>query len=84
MSSSSNKPKKKIYQVKVDRKTCIGAATCVVVSPQGFDLDEESIAIPQEGAEELSDDNLFMAAQSCPVQAIMLFDKKGNQIFPKA
>lgn len=79
-----SKTEKKVYQVKIDRKACIGAATCVVVSPEGFDLDEDSIAVAQEAAEKLDDDNLFMAAQSCPVQAIRLFDQKGNQIFPKA
>jgi ferredoxin len=75
---------KKIHKIVVDRKACIGAATCVVVSPDAFELDGENIAVARSGAEKLSDDQLLMAAQSCPVGAISLFDGQGNQIFPKA
>jgi ferredoxin len=82
--SKSEEKKKKVYQVKIDRDTCIGAATCVVVTPEGFDLDEESTAVTKEGVEKLADDDLFLAAQSCPVKAIMLFDADGSQIFPKS
>ena len=54
----------------------------MVISPDGFELDEESIATVKPGAEKLSDDVLIMAAQSCPTQAVILFDKEGNQILP--
>ncbi len=67
----------------IDRKACIGAATCIVVAPQGFELDNENIAITKPGAEGLDDDTLLMAAQSCPTSAIILFDENGEQIFPK-
>lgn len=75
--------KKKIHKIYVDRKACIGVATCVVIAPDAFDLDEEGIAIVKEGAENLDDNKLLMAAQSCPVLAIHLFDEEGNRIFPK-
>jgi ferredoxin len=74
---------KKIHKVVVDRKLCISAGTCIVVSPNGFEFDEENIAVVKPGAHLLSDDELLMAAQSCPTQAILLFDENGNQIFPK-
>ena len=74
---------KKIHKIVVDRKACIGAATCVVVSPDAFDLDNENIAIIKPGAENLSDAQLLMGAQACPIAAISLFDEQGNQIFPK-
>ncbi|HLC93413.1 MAG TPA: ferredoxin [Patescibacteria group bacterium] len=66
----------------MDRKACIGAGTCVVVSPDGFELDEHDIAVVKSGAEKLDDDQLLMAAQSCPTAAIILYDEDGNQIFP--
>lgn len=75
--------KKKIHKVTVDRNKCIGAATCIVVAPAAFDLDGTNIAVPKSGAEKLDDDVLLMAAQSCPTQAIILYDEEGNQIFPK-
>lgn len=75
--------KKKIHKIYVDRKACIGVATCVVIAPEAFDLDDEGIAIIKEGAEKLDDNKLLMAAQSCPVLAIHLFDEEGNRIFPK-
>ncbi len=75
--------KKKIHKIKVIREACISAATCVVVSPDAFDLDDEGIAIVKEGALKVNDDELLMAAQSCPTAAIILYDEDGNQIFPK-
>lgn len=73
---------KKISKVTVDRKLCISAGTCIVVSPDGFEFDDENIAVAKPGASDLSDDELLMAAQSCPTQAILLYDGEGNQIFP--
>ena len=74
---------KKVKKIVVDRKACIGAATCVVVSPNGFDLDNENIAVVKQGAEGLSDAELIAAAQSCPTAAIVLLDAEGNKIYPK-
>ena len=72
----------KIAKIKVDRKACIGAATCVVVNPQAFDLDNESVAVIKEGALQTGDELLLMAAQACPVSAILLYDADGKQIYP--
>jgi ferredoxin len=75
-------PPKKVTKIVVDRKLCIGAGTCVVVSPDGFEMDEDNIAVVKPGAEKLSFNELLMAAQSCPTQAIFLYDEEGDQIFP--
>jgi ferredoxin len=80
---SKEETKKKIHKIVVDRKACISAGTCVVVSPDGFELDDESIAIVRPGADDLDDSELLMAAQSCPTAAIILYDENGEQIFPK-
>jgi len=65
----------------VDRDTCIGAASCVGVAPDVFQLDEEfkSTVVDPDAAD---DDTLMQAAEACPVQAITLLDDEGNQVYP--
>ena len=72
---------KKIAKIVVDRDLCIGAAPCVTVAPGVFQLDEENKAVIVD-AHGADDDTILLAAQSCPVQAISLFDEDGKQIFP--
>ena len=72
----------KQYQLKVDRNKCIGAASCVAIAPNTFSLDEEEIAVVATNPQELASDQL-LAAQSCPVGAIQVIDKKTQeQIWP--
>ncbi len=73
---------KKIAKIVVDREVCIGAAPCVTVAPGVFQLDEENkaVVVNAEGSDQ---DTILLAAQSCPVQAISLFDEEGNRIFPE-
>lgn len=84
-------------QVYVDRDLCIGAAPCVSVAPKVFELDDEAKAIVLPDAIESENDNkiriktdaadddtLLMSAQSCPVQAIFVYDDDGKQLFPAA
>ncbi|MFZ6015406.1 MAG: ferredoxin [Patescibacteria group bacterium] len=72
---------KRIVKIVVDRDLCIGAAPCVTVAPGVFQLDEENKAIVVD-VNAADDDTVKMAAESCPVQAISLFDREGNQIYP--
>jgi ferredoxin len=71
----------KISRVEVDRDACIGAAPCVTVAPGVFQMDEENKAyvVNQKGADA---ETILLAAQSCPVQAIIVFDEAGVQIYP--
>jgi ferredoxin len=71
-----------IGKVVVDRDLCISAASCIAVAPMVFELDPESKAVVID-ANIVDDETLMMAAQSCPTKAILLFDKAGNQVFPK-
>ncbi len=73
--------RKKIARIYVDRDLCIGAASCVAIAPGVFSLDDENkaIVINDKGAD---DETILLAAQSCPTRAIILFDEKGNQIYP--
>ena len=76
--------KRKIYKISIDRKACIGAATCIIVAPDAFELDLENKAIVRFKAMSLDDDTIFLAAQSCPTSAIILYNGDGKQIFPKS
>lgn len=82
-------------KVRVDRDICIGAASCTIVSPSTFKIDNENKAViidPQDPAKmhnelELEVDDakkqeIVDAARSCPVAAIFVHDENGNQIYP--
>jgi ferredoxin len=72
---------KKIGKIFIDRDLCIGAASCIAIAPDVFELDDENKAIVKnsKGADQ---DTIFLAAQSCPTKAIILYDEEGNQIYP--
>lgn len=70
------------YKVKVIRNTCIGATTCVAVSPGVFQMDAENKAVVKDGAAD-AEANILLAAQSCPTKAIVIIDTEtGKQIWP--
>jgi len=83
-----------MYKVKVDRELCIGAASCVAVAPNAFDLDSEGKAVikKKDGSQtsdfvnysDINDNeaNILNAAKSCPVNAIVIVevDEQGKEI----
>lgn len=71
-----------VKEAQVDRTLCIGSASCVVIAPKVFELDEEgkAIVLTVDGA---NDETILEAARSCPVNAIIVKDKDGNQLWPK-
>ncbi len=83
-----------MYKVKVDRELCIGAASCVAVAPNTFDLDSEGKAVikKKDGSQtsnfvnyaDINDNetNILNAAKSCPVNAIVIVevDEQGKEI----
>lgn len=82
MTTTKQASVKKIHKIKVVREACISAATCVVLAKEAFELDAEGIAVVKPTALTLDDNQILIAAQSCPTQAILLFDEFDNQIFP--
>ncbi len=68
-------------RVRVDRDLCIGVGNCVAIAPTAFKLDEENKAVVLEPAS-VDGDTLLEAAESCPVQAIILEDDEGKQLYP--
>lgn len=79
-------------KVVVDADKCLGFGSCVIVSPDVFRLDErpgqgvfQSRAkldvLDEAGGKDF--ENLLIAAQSCPTQAITIIDRKtGKRIYP--
>ncbi len=82
--------------IKIDPDLCIGAASCVTITPGVFSLNDENKAVvsdPEKSQEpavyertiEVSDelfDSIKFSAESCPTRAIFLYDEEGNQLYP--
>lgn len=71
-----------IRRIIVDRSACIGARSCVLVSSNVFAMDEQNLAYIADPDADV-DENLKLAAQSCPVLAIHLYGEDGKKIFPE-
>ncbi len=70
------------YKVQVVRDLCIGAASCIAFSPDTFELDAEKKAVILETSQD-TEDNLLLAAQSCPTKAIIITNSEtGEQVWP--
>ena len=79
-------------KVEVAADKCLGFGSCVIVSPDVFRLDERPgkgvfqnraklDVLDQSGGKNF--ENLLMAAQSCPTQAITITDREsGKRIYP--
>lgn len=61
------------YKIVVVPGKCIAAASCIAISPDVFKLNEDNIAEIIEGGED-EEDNLMLAAQSCPTGAIEIYE----------
>lgn len=72
---------KKIARIEIDRDLCIGAESCAVIAPEVFEMDAENKAVLKDAAG-ADDQTILMAAQSCPVAAILLYDEDGSQMYP--
>ena len=73
-----------VHKIVVDRVSCIGARSCVVVAEKVFQMDDENLAYVTEDVNSTDIETIKLAAQSCPVLAIHLYNKTGKKIFPEA
>jgi ferredoxin len=76
-----NREGSNISKIVVDRDLCIAAASCLAVSEETYEFDNENKIIVK-GADAADDDTLISSAKSCPTKAIILIDKEGKQIYP--
>jgi len=82
LSIGTRKDDQEIAKIVVDRQACIGAQSCVVVAEKVFQMDEENLAYVTEDVDSTDVETIKLAAQSCPVLAIHLYNKYGKKIFP--
>ena len=84
-------------RIVVDPDLCIGAASCVTIAPETFQLNTENKAeVVDHGvadggpsyertveATEEEKNAIILGAQSCPTLAITIFDENGAQLYPE-
>ena len=68
-------------RVKVDRELCTGVGNCIAWAPTVFAFDEEKKAMVIDPSS-VDDDTLLEAAESCPINAIVIEDDEGSQLYP--
>lgn len=83
--------------VKVDPDLCIGAASCVTIAPETFQMNDENKAYVYDHGQqpngptyervlevtEAEKENIILAAQSCPTLAVFVYDEEGTQLYPE-
>ncbi len=84
MSPSFETLRKGKYRIEILKDRCIGAASCAAVSPKAFKLNSDQIVEIQPTISTETDENLLLAAQSCPAMAIEVYNTEtGEKIWPK-
>ena len=68
-------------RVRIDRTLCVGFGDCITEAPEAFVLDEGGIAIFVQ-PDAVDRERLLRACDSCPVDAITVWDENGAQIVP--
>ena len=85
-----------ILRLVVDPDLCIGAASCVTIAPETFQMNVENKAeVLDHGvadcgpsyertieATEEEKETIILGAQSCPTLAITIYDEAGTQLYP--
>lgn len=69
-------------RVVIDRSLCVGFGDCVTEAPEAFTLDDEGVAV-FVAPERVERERLLRACESCPVDAITVWDEQGLQIVPE-
>jgi len=68
-------------RVVIDRDQCVGFGDCVREAPEGFELDDATVAV-FANPEAVERERLLRACDACPVDAITVYDEAGKQIVP--
>ena len=68
-------------RIEVDRELCFGFGDCVDTAPRVFALDDEDKAIVID-PDAATLEKIVEASQNCPVDAIIITDAAGVQIYP--
>jgi len=68
--------------VRIDRLLCVGFGDCIEQAPEAFEFDDEGIVVFREGADAVQIDQLILACDICPVDALTVIDATGEQLAP--
>jgi ferredoxin len=68
-------------QVRIDRTLCVGFGDCVTAAPDAFVLDDGGIAVFVAPLA-VDRERLLRACESCPVDALTVWTRDGEQIVP--
>ena len=68
-------------RIVIDRSQCVGFGDCVKEAPEGFKLDEETVAV-FVAPESVERERLLRACDACPVDAITVWDSEDRQLVP--
>jgi ferredoxin len=69
-------------RIQIDRSLCVGFGDCVSEAPEGFQLDADDIAVFGEQPESVGCEGLLRACETCPVDALTVWDGDGKQLVP--
>lgn len=68
-------------RIVIDREQCVGFGDCAKEAPEGFELDDDTVATFRD-PEAVERERLLRACDACPVDAITVYDEAGRQIVP--
>ncbi|HEX9895779.1 MAG TPA: ferredoxin [Gemmatimonadales bacterium] len=68
-------------RIRIDRGLCVGFGDCIEGAPQAFELDGDGLAV-FTAPHAVARDRLLSACDACPVDAITVWDEKGQQVVP--
>ena len=69
-------------RIHIDRDLCVSFGDCIEAAPGVFEFDEEEIAVFVSEAGTITREELIDACASCPVDALTVFDERGEQLAP--
>ena len=68
------------WRIAVDRDACLGSGVCAATALRHFRLDEGRSRAIHEDIE--PDDVVLDAAETCPAEAITVYDAAGHRLAP--
>lgn len=68
-------------RVRIDREKCVTAENCVVTAPTAFIIDADGKALLVDPGS-VDEATLWLAAELCPTEAIVLEADDGEQLYP--
>ena len=68
-------------RIRIDRERCVSAENCVATAPTVFELDADGKACLIDPSS-VDSEFLWLAAELCPTEAIVLETDDGEQLYP--